>query len=578
VAPRRRRRGEEGTGALPGKKLFKSYMHPTDSGHGRSYFYGAVQASHAEHEDIPRMHKGATMGLREAIAIASDPASVMERVLAEALVLVPSAEGAVIELCTKRTSLVITAASGNVADSVGSVLSVAHSLSGLAIRSGVTQRCYDATTDPRVDTTLAGELGILSMICVPLRRGDQRLGVLNITSSKASAFGPADETTLAGLAHFVSSVVGAAVDLASCTSELLGPCPIVAAATLGHGHLGGSSEAARARSAFVANVVCPGAGFDWAGRDRIEQALTGAGLTIVLQPIVSLSSGTVIKVEALARFAAPPARGPDRWFAEAASVGLGRALELCAIEHALSLLPDLPKPLRMAVNAGPDTFCSPELLDLLRTSTPGRVVVELTEHVGIEDISALHRACKALRTLGAEVAIDDTGTGFASLSLVLEVSPEFIKLDRELIANIDLDPVRRALASAMVTFGNETGAEVIAEGIETAAELEVLIDLGISYGQGFYLGRPGSLEDLALLLRAGAMSEAPRVIQPPACLSGAGRGVRSGAASPAPRARPRPLELIKWTAQGGTVSHPRRSQPTQPRELVLLRSRAQPNR
>jgi EAL domain-containing protein (putative c-di-GMP-specific phosphodiesterase class I) len=456
----------------------------------------------------------------------------MERVLTEALILVPSAEGAVIELFAKRTSLVITAASGNVADSVGSVLSVAHSLSGLAIRSGVTQRCHDTTSDTRVDTTLAAKLGILSMICVPLRRGDERVGVLNITSSEASAFGSADEASLAGLAHFVSSMIGAAVELASCTAELLGPCPVAVAATPGQGHLGGSSEAARARSAFVANVVCPGAAFDWAARDRIEQALTGAGLTIVLQPIVSLSSGTVVTVEALARFAAPPVRGPDRWFAEAASVGLGRTLELYAIERALSLLPELPEPLRMSVNAGPGTFCSPELLGLLETSMPGRVVVELTEHVGIEDYPALHRACKGLRTLGAEVAMDDTGTGFASLSLVLEIAPEFIKLDRELIANIDLDPVRRSLASAIMTFGNETGAEVIAEGIETAAELEVLIDLGIAYGQGFYLGRPGSLEDLALLLRTGSRRQAPRVIPPSACLSRPGRHLTSPAEQP----------------------------------------------
>jgi EAL domain-containing protein (putative c-di-GMP-specific phosphodiesterase class I) len=327
-------------------------------------------------------------------------------------------------------------------------------------------------------------------------------------------------------------MIGAAVELASCTAELLGPCPVAVAATPGQGHLGGSSEAARARSAFVANVVCPGAAFDWAARDRIEQALTGAGLTIVLQPIVSLSSGTVVTVEALARFAAPPVRGPDRWFAEAASVGLGRTLELYAIERALSLLPELPEPLRMSVNAGPGTFCSPELLGLLETSMPGRVVVELTEHVGIEDYPALHRACKGLRTLGAEVAMDDTGTGFASLSLVLEIAPEFIKLDRELIANIDLDPVRRSLASAIMTFGNETGAEVIAEGIETAAELEVLIDLGIAYGQGFYLGRPGSLEDLALLLRTGSRRQAPRVIPPSACLSRPGRHLTSPAEQP----------------------------------------------
>jgi EAL domain-containing protein (putative c-di-GMP-specific phosphodiesterase class I) len=457
---------------------------------------------------VPQRVEGRAMGPWEAIATASDPASVMERVLAEALTLIPSAEGAAIQLCATRASLVITTASGNLGDSVGSVQPVGNSLSGLSIRSGVTQHCRDATSDLRVNAKLAAELGILSMICVPMRRGKERVGVLNITSSKASAFGPADETTLAGLAHFVSSVIGAAVDLASCTTELLGTCQEAPAGTVGQGHLGGSSEAARARSAFVANVVCPGAAFDWAARDRIEQALTGAGLTIVLQPIVSLLSGTVVKVEALARFAAPPARGPDRWFAEAASVGLGRTLELYAIERALSSLPELPEPLRMSVNAGPDTFCSPELLGLLETSMPGRIVVELTEHVGIEDYPALQRACKGLRTLGADVAIDDTGTGFASLSLVLEIAPEFIKLDRELIANIDLDPVRRSLARALVAFGNETGAEVIAEGIETAAELEVLIDLGISYGQGFYLARPGSLEDLALLLRTRGQRQA----------------------------------------------------------------------
>jgi EAL domain-containing protein (putative c-di-GMP-specific phosphodiesterase class I)/putative methionine-R-sulfoxide reductase with GAF domain len=440
------------------------------------------------------------MGLHETIATASDPASVMARVLAEALVLVPSAEGAAVLLCTERASLVYTAASGNLADSAGTVVSFANSLSGLAIRSGVTQHCYDATTDPRMDARPAAELGILSAICVPLRWCEEQVGVLLITSSEVSGFGPADEITLAGLAHFVSSVIGAAVELASCTAELLGPRQGAAAGTLGQGHLGGSSEAAGARSAFVANVVRPGAASDSAARDRIEQALTGAGLTIVFQPIVSLSSGTVVEVEALARFAAPPVRGPDHWFAEAASVGLGCTLELCAIERALSLLPELPEPLRMAVNAGPDTFCSPELLGLLETSTPSRIVVELTEHVAIEDVPALHQACKELRTLGAEVAIDDTGTGFASLSLVLEVAPEFIKLDRELTSNIDLDPVRRSLAHALVAFGSETGAEVIAEGIETAAELEVLIDLGVTYGQGFYLGRPGSLKDLAALL------------------------------------------------------------------------------
>ena len=453
------------------------------------------------------MQRGAAVRLHQAIATASDPAIVMERVLAEALILVPSAQGAVIGLCAKRTSLVFAAACGNLEDSVGSVLSLDSSLSGLAIQTGVTQHCYDAPSDRRVDARLAAEIGIVSMICVPLCRGKEPVGVLVLASRKAFAFDSVDESSLAGLGHFVSSVIGAAVELDSCTAELLGPRH-VAAGPLGQGHLAGSTETAHACSTFVANVVCPGTAFGSAARDRIEKALTGDGLTIVLQPIVSLSTGAVVEVEALARFAASPPHGPDHWFAEAASVGLGRPLELYAIERALSLLPDLPEPLCMAVNAGPDTFCSPELLGLLAVSTPSRIVVELTEHVDIEDYPGLRQACKALRTLGAKVAIDDTGTGFASLSLVLEVAPELIKLDRELTRNIDLDPVRRALARALVAFGDETEAEVIAEGIETAAELEVLIDLGIAYGQGFYLGRPGSLEDLTVLLRTGDRRQA----------------------------------------------------------------------
>ena len=216
----------------------------------------------------------------------------------------------------------------------------------------------------------------------------------------------------------------------------------------------------------------------------------------MLQPIVSLLSGNVVSVEALSRFSSPIERAPDLWFAEAASLGLGLPFELQAIKRALALLPGIPFPIRMAVNASPETFCSPELIDLVLTSDPRRIVVELTEHVDMADFPALHRACKRLRAIGAEVAIDATGTGYASLSLVLEVAPEIIKLDRELSANIDVDPVRRALASALIAFGAEIGANVVAEGIETAAELDVLRELGISYGQGFYLARPGTLDDL----------------------------------------------------------------------------------
>ncbi len=441
-------------------------------------------------------------GLRETIISESDPATMMQRVLAGALVLVPSADGAVIGLCTAADSLVFAAASGNLLDSVGSVLSLDDSLSGVAIKIGVTQRCHYAPSDERVDVALAAELGILSLICVPLRRGADRVGVLILASSKASAFDAADESTLAGLAHFVSSVIDAAMELDLCIAELVGPHRAMTE-VLGQGHLTGSTRSADNCSTFVANVVCPEAAINSATRDRIKQALTGDGFSIAFQPVISLSTGRVVGVEALSRFAVPPQRGPDAWFAEAASVGLGRALELFSIGSALSLLSDIPEPLFMGINAGPDTFGSPELLALLSASTPSRIVLELTEHVGIEDYPRLRRARRALRRIGSKVALDDAGTGFASLSLLLEVAPELIKLDRVMTRDIDSDPVRRALARALVSFGEEVGAEVIAEGIETASELAVLIDLGITYGQGFHLARPGTAGDLGVLLGAG---------------------------------------------------------------------------
>ena len=201
-------------------------------------------------------------GLRETIISASDPATMMNRVLAGALVLVPSADGAVIGLCTNKDCLVFAAASGKLADSVGSVLSLDNSLSGIAIKTGITQRCQYAPSDQRVDVVRAAEIGILSLICVPLSRGTDRVGVLILASSKASAFDATDELSLAGLAHFVSSVIDAAMELDLCITELVGPHS-VATEALGQGHLAGSTRNAEDRSTFVANVVCPEAALEF---------------------------------------------------------------------------------------------------------------------------------------------------------------------------------------------------------------------------------------------------------------------------------------------------------------------------
>ncbi|MHB1837618.1 MAG: EAL domain-containing protein, partial [Solirubrobacteraceae bacterium] len=116
------------------------------------------------------------------------------------------------------------------------------------------------------------------------------------------------------------------------------------------------------------------------------------------------------------------------------------------------------------------------------------------------------QAISAVRSTGARLAVDDTGAGVSSLAHILKLAPDLIKLDRALTTGVDRDPVRRALASSLVSFADETGPLIVAEGIETAAELAMLRSLGIRYGQGFYLRPPGPLDTLladnaSLLLR-----------------------------------------------------------------------------
>ena len=160
----------------------------------------------------------------------------------------------------------------------------------------------------------------------------------------------------------------------------------------------------------------------------------------------------------------------------------------------------------MCVNAGPEAMGSDEVRQLVAACDSRRVVMELTEQVKVDDYPRLSHALKQLRLMGVRLAIDDTGAGFASLAHILKLAPDIIKLDRELTSGIDHDPVRRALAAALVTFATRTGAEIIAEGIETQAELAVLREQGIRYGQGFLLCPPTSISSLPRCLFGEAWS------------------------------------------------------------------------
>jgi EAL domain-containing protein (putative c-di-GMP-specific phosphodiesterase class I)/CheY-like chemotaxis protein len=232
--------------------------------------------------------------------------------------------------------------------------------------------------------------------------------------------------------------------------------------------------------------------------ERIRAVLAGEALGMVFQPIFNLSSGDVVGVEALTRFAGPPERPPDAWFREAWEVGLGIDLELTALRTALPETRHLPDGPYISVNLSPETAISPRFMEALGPFPAERFVVEVTEHAAVEDYDALGRALQELRQRGGRLAIDDAGSGFASLRHILRLAPEIIKLDITLTRDIDTDRVRRALASALTSFASEIGASIVAEGIETQAELDTLRALGVGYAQGYYLARPGPLPLSAL--------------------------------------------------------------------------------
>lgn len=226
---------------------------------------------------------------------------------------------------------------------------------------------------------------------------------------------------------------------------------------------------------------------------RIKEVLSGEGLKMVFQPILNLPQGVIVGVEALARFESEPYQPPDGWFADAQTVGLGIDLELVAANAALGRLDDVPMGTFLTVNLSPEVAATPEFARMVDTLPGERIVIEVTEHAPIEDYQALLQALDGLRSLDVRLAIDDAGAGFASLKHILQLSPDFIKLDITLTRGIDSDTARRALAKALIAFASETGAVIVAEGIETQEELDALRALGVTYGQGYYLGHPGPL-------------------------------------------------------------------------------------
>jgi EAL domain-containing protein (putative c-di-GMP-specific phosphodiesterase class I) len=229
-------------------------------------------------------------------------------------------------------------------------------------------------------------------------------------------------------------------------------------------------------------------------RERVHRALTSGALRMAFQPVLDLRDGRVIGVEALARFSLEPARTPDLWFAEAASVGLDVELEALAVRLALQSLKDLDQDLLLFLNASPVTVGSLPFLEALGDAEAARVVAEVREDaLQGPGFASLRDAIAPIRALAVRLAIDDAGADPETLGRALDLTPEFLKLDMDICRHIHLDGERQARAEEVLASLRDRDLTVIAEGIQSRGEVDTLRELGVTHGQGYFLALPSTL-------------------------------------------------------------------------------------
>jgi PAS domain S-box-containing protein len=223
------------------------------------------------------------------------------------------------------------------------------------------------------------------------------------------------------------------------------------------------------------------------GRDHIADVISRRAFGPVFQPIVDLRRDEIVGYEALTRFT--DSSNPEVLFDEAAAVGLGLELETATLHAALEAAESLPESAWLNLNSSPQLILAGEPLRTLLGGSRRHIVLEVTEHTAITDYPAFRAAMAALGP-SVEFAVDDAGTGFASLRHIVELRPTFVKLDRSLMAGLESDEARQAMIVGLCHFAHVTGCRLIVEGIETNSELTVLRALTIELGQGYLLGRP----------------------------------------------------------------------------------------
>jgi diguanylate cyclase (GGDEF)-like protein len=240
--------------------------------------------------------------------------------------------------------------------------------------------------------------------------------------------------------------------------------------------------------------------------DELPFLINEHRLSPVFQPIVDLNSGVVLGCEGLIRGPADSTlHTPIRLFAEAARLGMTARLDLACRRAISERFVELGLPGLLFLNINPESLLSPEhapdaaQAQLRQIGLDSRrVVIELTETQPNASYPDLRQISARYRQQGYRIALDDLGEGFSNLRLWSELRPDFVKLDKHFVQNIQHDPLKEQFVRSMVDIAQQSGAFLVAEGIESAAELRVLRHLGVQYGQGYLIARPCALPTLEM--------------------------------------------------------------------------------
>lgn len=416
----------------------------------------------------------------QALVGSMEPASLMSRVAEQACVFAHKADGAAVTLLRATDNAYVTvSAHGVLATAVGFVVPKRGSLQGRAARERRPQLIEDAMVDSRLTARVRSmnqQWGTRSWAAIPLTYNHHAIGSLLLAAAEPGAFTEEDLDSLLAISEFVSALIGAQSQISSLLTQVM---------------TDSEERGQRALTArFVASVMLPETAEVGGLQDELESLLAQSDvLNVVFQPMVHLASGEALAYEGLTRFPPDSALTPQKWFTTARRLGRGVAIEHAALREVLTAATRIPDHYPIAVNLSPSAVLDPAIQELL-VSVDRPLIVEVTEHEPFPE--SFGADLEKLRGAGVSVAVDDAGAGYASFVQLLRLRPDIIKIDGELVDGIDENPVQRAFATALKALGAELGAKIVAEAVETPAQLDTLTRLGIEYGQGFLLGRPVS--------------------------------------------------------------------------------------